>query len=198
MHPDLLRLSALAVCSCAVAQGQPGPSIAAVNPTPKSLGVGWQSKIEVLIDPGSKPSEILGDDQVSVETLREWRRSAQDTNYTLSGWVRSRLDFISGYATNRYYLHIDRFRNEAALVKEFNRLLAPGPGHPPRSFPRDIGEAAVVQHDRGAVTLWFRRGHFLVSVSSFGARPSSQKGGSMVDLAKAVDRNIINAEKESK
>ena len=188
--------SAMAVWGVS-AQADPTTYLAAINPTPGSLGTGWQSHVEFLIDPTGEPSEILGSDQFSADTLTSWRRSSKDTNYTLSGWVRARFDSASAHATNRYYLEIDRFRNKAVLTNQFAQMLVARAANPQRTFPRDIGEAAIVEHEKGAPTLWFRRGFFLVRVSSFGATPAGETGGSMRDLANTVDRNIINAEKRA-
>jgi hypothetical protein len=178
--------------------GMAATPVANINPTPEILGTGWRSKVEVLMDPSGTTSEIVGNDQFSPETVEAWRRSARDPQHALSGWARTRFEYVSASATNAYYVQIDRYRGREALKKEFGRLQT-RKAAPALQSPRKIGEAAVVRHEQGAVTLWFRRGLFIVTVSSLGATPSLEgEGASMWSLAQLVDRNIIEAGRGSK
>jgi hypothetical protein len=166
-----------------------------VVPDSVFLGEGWQRQIEVLLDPMGKPSEVLEDSsQVAEATLKEWRRSANDSSNSLSGWCHARFDFRSPEATNRYYLHVERYRNKTVLEAQFSKLLGPN-ARQESLAARRIGDAAFVGHEAGAVTLWFRRGLFCVSVASFGATPAPNQEGTLHHLAAAVDGRIKAATK---
>jgi hypothetical protein len=142
------------------------------------------------MDPLSQPPEILhAQQQTSKETLDEWRRGVSDTNSTLSGWSRAHFDFSSQHGTNRYYLHVERYRDESTLKQQFAGLLARNPARQ-TLIPRGIGDTAAVVYEPGVVTLWFRRGQFRVSVASFGGTPAGEQEGSLRHLATAVDARI--------
>lgn len=191
---DWPEIGAILLLVFVSAQGQSVVPIANVLPTAKSLGIGWQSRIEILLDPDSRSAEVFSDGQYSDSDLKAWRHLIQDTNYTLSGWAHLRFEFSAPSSTNRYYLQVDRFRSKTALTNRFANLLASHPTNS-RSAPPRIGEVALVEHEEGAVALWFRRREFLVHVASFGQTPSGTAVGSMQHLAKAVDR-LIKGETE--
>ncbi len=185
----LARITAAAVWVCSVAQAEVFIPVAEVIPAPGGLGPGWESQIEVLVESGTNPVQMLTPEEFSEATVKEWRRSVADTNQPLSGWARARFDFKSHTATNRYYLQVDRFRSEAAIAKRWASLLESGSARQ-NTFPRDIGEAAFVAHEKGSVALWFRRGSFIVNVSSFGATPPEEPDGSLRHLAAMTDSRI--------
>ncbi|HWQ90684.1 MAG TPA: PDZ domain-containing protein [Clostridia bacterium] len=182
-------ISALVVWSCVVANAGISTPVAEVIPDPSSLGPGWESQIEVLVDSETTPFQMLVPGEFAEATVNEWRRSAADPSESLSGWGRARFDFKWHTATNRYYLQVDRFRSQAALADRWARLAETKRARH-NTFPQDIGEAACVTREAGSVAVWFRRGSFIVNVSSSGATPPEDPGGSMQRLAREVDDNI--------
>lgn len=157
-------------------------------PKPESLGSGWQRELLVVMDPSSRPSELLHPtQQISEGTLGEWRRMVRDTNGNLSGWCHARFDYEAKHQTNRYYLRVEHYRSPEALRREFTRMAASQPARSPQAV-KGVGEDAVVRDEDGGLTLWFRRGEFRASVTAYGGGPSGV--GSLRYLALEVDRRL--------
>lgn len=168
----------------------PAPSIAVLDVVPRvqSLGAGWQEELLVVMDPASRPAELLHPtQQISGATLAEWRRMVRDTQGNLSGWCHARFDYESKQQTNRYYLRVERYRSPESLRAGFARMAESQPGRPPRALS-GIGEEATIRHEDGGLTLWFRRGGFRVSVVAYSGPPSG--AGSLRHLAREVDQRI--------
>lgn len=134
------------------AEGPGSPhTVMEMVPKPESLGSGWQRELLVVMDPSSRPSELLHPtQQISEGTLDEWRRMVRDTNGSLSGWCHARFDYEAKHQTNRYYLRVEHYRSSEALRRDFTRMAASQPARSPQAV-KGVGEDAVVRDEESGM-----------------------------------------------
>ena len=160
-------------------------------PTAEILGPGWKAEIGVLFDPASNPQEIVNSPYLTERWKKERREVVLNPTNRLAGWSLCYFEFQRAKGSAGYDVEVCRQRSRKYVVEGFTNTVASAQSQGVDSMVIDgVGEAAVACRNSKGMTLWFRRGAFMVSISQRVITNGWDDDPDLRQLARAIDERL--------